>query len=65
MKNASEEIKKMSEGLEPLENGFVKVDLRDLYSQNPKMLPLLDVFRTLNWGSIKSELRPSTRPEYY
>jgi hypothetical protein len=51
MKEASREVKEMQDRLEPLKNGFVKVDLRDLYSQNPKMLPVWDavgVALTLN-----------------
>lgn len=39
IKEASHEVKTMYERLEPLKNGLVKVDMGDLYSQNPMLLP--------------------------
>ncbi len=46
IKNASDEVRAMYERLEPLKNGSIKADLRDLYPQNPIMLRELQQVRT-------------------
>ena len=38
MKDASNEVKAMTRRLEPLKDGSIKVDMSDLYSQNPILL---------------------------
>ena len=56
MKDASNEVKAMTRRLEPLKDGSIKVDMSDLYSQNPILLQWLDIFRTFNWNRIKEDL---------
>lgn len=45
------------ERFEPLETPINKRELELVYSSSPMMLPLVDVFRTVDWGSVESELQ--------